>query len=82
VIRTVIPLVISAIGAAMALGVRSALDNGRTDPLANAVRGAAAVLLLAGGTAAWVKYRDRARQKIRSFMAEGREQTQQQRSAR
>ncbi len=82
VIRTLIPLVISAIGAAMALGVRSAIDNGTSDPLANAIRGCVAVGLLTVLTAAWVKYRDRARRKIKAFMAEGRAQTQQQRSAR
>jgi hypothetical protein len=82
VIRTIIPLVISAAGAVMALGVRSALDNGTGDPLANAVRGCVAIVLLTVLTAVWVKYRDRARRKIRAFMAEGRDYTQQQRSAR
>jgi hypothetical protein len=79
VLRTLIPLIISAIGAAMALGVESALENGLTDPLANAIRGAVAVVLLAVATAAWVRYRDRARAKMRAFMAEGRDYTQQQR---
>ncbi len=82
VIRTVIPLVISAIGAAMVLGVRSAIDDGGADPLSNAIRGCVAVVLLTIATAVWVKYRDRARRKIRAFMAEGRTHTQQQRSAR
>jgi hypothetical protein len=82
VIRTVIPLVISAVGAAMALGVRSAIDNGTADPLTNAIRGAVAAVLLTLGTAVWVKYRDRARNKIRAFMAEGRNYTKEQRSAR
>jgi hypothetical protein len=82
VIRTIIPLVISAAGAVMALGVRSALDNGTSDPLANAVRGCVAIVLLTIVAAVWVKYRDRARRKIRAFMAEGRDYTQQQRSAR
>ena len=39
-------------------------------------------ILLTVVTAVWVKYRDRARRKIRAFMAEGRDYTQQQRSAR
>lgn len=78
VIKTLIPLIVSAVGAAMALGVESALQDGG-DPLPNAVRGAVAIVLLAVGTAAWVRYRDRARRKIRAFMAEGRDYTQQQR---
>ncbi len=82
VIRTLIPLVISAVGAAMALGVRSALDSGTTDPIGNAIRGCVAVVLLTLFAGVWVKYRDRARRKIRAFMTAGREQTQQQRSAR
>jgi hypothetical protein len=82
VLRTVIPLVVSAIGAVMALGVRSAVEADTTAALSNALRGCVAVVLLTAATAAWVKYRDRARRRIRAFMAEGRDYTQQQRSNR
>lgn len=80
VLRTLIPLIVSAVGAAMALGVRSALVAGTTDPIANAVRGAVAAVLVAAAVATWVRFRDRLRARFRAFMAEGREATQQQRA--
>lgn len=79
VVRTLIPLLVSAVGAAMALGVRAGIDDTAADPLANAVRGAVAVGLLAAFVTVWVRYRDRVRARIRAFMAEGRDYTQQQR---
>ena len=80
VLRTLIPLIVSAVGAAMALGVRSAIADGRTDPVGNAARGAVAAVLVAATVATWVRYRDRLRARFRSFMAEGRDYTQQQRA--
>jgi hypothetical protein len=78
VLRTLVPLIVSAIGAAMALGVQHALDNGTTDPRANALRGAIAVVLVAAATALWVRHRDRLRLVLRAAMDDGRAYTQQQ----
>jgi hypothetical protein len=80
-VRTVIPLLVAAFGAAMALGVAGLLERGDDGALAAAGRGALAVVLLCGAVGAWVKHRDRVRRKFRSMMAESREyQRQQQRT--
>lgn len=78
VLRTLVPLIVSAIGAAMALGVQHALVNGTTDPVANALRGAVAVILVAAATALWVRHRDRLRYVLRAAMDDGRAYTRQQ----
>ncbi len=78
VLRTLVPLIVSAVGAAMALTVQHALDGGTSDPRANALRGAGAVALLCAGTAVWVRHRDRLRLVLRAAMADGRAYTQQQ----
>lgn len=82
VLRTVIPLVVSAAGAAMALGTRGVIERGDASPVATAARGALAIVLLTAGVAAWVRSRDRLRRKIRAFMSEGREHTRQQQQQR
>ena len=78
VLRTVIPLVVSAAGAAMALGTRGAIERGDASPVATAGRGALAVVLITGAVAAWVKSRDRWRRKFRALMSESRDYTRQQ----
>lgn len=81
VLRTLIPLIVSATGAAPALFVRDAIERDGTDAaIPAAIRFAVFSLLIAGAVAAWVKYRDRMRRKFRAFMAEGQAYTKQQRS--
>lgn len=71
VIRAGFPLVVSTVGAATVLFVRSATGAG--DVLwAAACRGAVGALLLAFLAAQWVRLRDRSRASATTFMAEGR----------
>jgi hypothetical protein len=81
VLRTLIPLVVSIVGMLSILVVRSAFEQGDS-VVAASVRASIGVLLLVGATGLWVRHRDRMRQKFRSFMAEGRDYSQQQRSTR
>jgi hypothetical protein len=82
-LRMLIPLAISAVGALNVLIVRAAVRrNGPDDAIPTALRTALAGVLVVLAVATWVRYRDRMRAKFRSFMAEGRDYTQQQRSSR
>ena len=82
VLKTLIPLVVSVVGAVTVLLVRSAVEKDGSDAaIGAAVRAAVMALLVVGGVAAWVRYRDRLRRSFREFMNEGRTYTQQQRSA-
>lgn len=81
ILRTLIPLIVSATGAVPTLFVRKAIElDGTGVAVATAVRYGVFALLVAGGTAAWVRFRDRLRIKFRAFMAEGQAYTKQQRS--
>ncbi len=83
VLRTLVPLIISALGALSVLVVRNGIDTyGKDAALTAAIRSAVAGVLLSAAVAAWVRHRDAMRRKWRSFMAEGRNYTQQQRSTR
>jgi len=83
VLRTLVPLIISALGALSVLVVRNGIDTyGNDAALTAAIRSAVAGVLLSAAVAAWVRHRDAMRRKWRSFMAEGRNYTQQQRSTR
>ncbi|MFM2070039.1 MAG: hypothetical protein RLZZ623_302 [Actinomycetota bacterium] len=82
VLRTIIPLAVSCIGAVSVLFVRQALESGITTPIAAAIRAGMFVVLMIAGVATWVRFRDRIRRSIKSFMSDGRAQTQQQRSSR
>jgi hypothetical protein len=72
--RLLLPLVISGLGAAPALLIRSATTASGASPIAAAVRAAGGALLVAGATALWVHRRDRWRRTLNAFMAEGRAQ--------
>jgi len=82
VLKTLIPLIISVVGAASVIIVRNTVErDGSSSAVGAAVRGSVAALLVAAGVALWVRYRDRMRLKFRSFLDEGRTYTQQQRSS-
>ena len=81
-VRTIVPLVVSMVGAVSVLFVRAAVQNGTSSGVAAAVRAAVLVVLVVVAVVTWVRFRDRIRRSIRSFMSEGRAQTQQQRSSR
>lgn len=81
ILRTLIPLVVSATGALPVLLVREAIDlDGPDAAIAAAARYGVFALLVAGGTAVWVRFRDRLRRRFRTFLAEGQAYTKQQRS--
>jgi hypothetical protein len=80
-LRVLIPLVVSAIATLNVLLVRSAALRGDST-IGAAIRGAIASTLLTAAVAYWVLKRDDIRRSIKSFMAQGRESTTQQRSAR
>ncbi|MEI6496282.1 MAG: DUF6297 family protein [Actinomycetota bacterium] len=83
VLRTLVPLIVSIIGALSILIVRSALRvQGPSAVVPAAIRSAVACTLVVAGVAAWVRHRDAMRAKFRAFMNEGRTVTQQQRSSR
>ncbi len=81
VLRTVIPLVVSAFGAAWAIGVRVGIDDGAGAALGNAVRAAVGTTLLTAAVVAWVRFRDRMRRWYRSMMADSRDYQQQRRGS-
>jgi hypothetical protein len=81
-LRMLIPLVISGIGALSVLLVRAALRG--PDPsavLGTAIRTTVGVVLLCAAVVIWVRKRDAFRRWWRGFVAEGRAQTNQQRSS-
>ena len=78
-LRTLLPILVSGLGAATVLLVRHAYEQGASTTAA-AVRGAVGAVLLTGATLLWVRKRDQWRAAFRSFMAEGRSYTTQQRS--
>jgi hypothetical protein len=81
-LRMLIPLVISGIGALSVLLVRAALRG--PDPsavLGTAIRTTGGVVLLCTAVVMWVRKRDAFRRWWRGFVAEGRAQTNQQRSS-
>ncbi len=81
VLRTLVPLFVSIAGMSSILLVRAAFeDDGSV--VATSVRAGIGVMLLVAATALFVRHRDRMRRKFRSFMAEGRAYSQQQRSTR
>jgi hypothetical protein len=81
VLRTIIPLAVASIGAVSLLVVREAALEGSNTAVAASVRSAVLVTLVVAAVTTWVKYRDRIRRSIRSFMSAGRAHTQQQRSS-
>jgi hypothetical protein len=81
-LRMLIPLVVSGIGALSVLLVRAALRG--PDPsavLGTAIRTAVGVVLLCAAVVMWVRKRDAFRRWWRGFVAEGRAQSNQQRSS-
>lgn len=83
VLRTLVPLAVSAVGALSVVIVRQAvIHDGPDAAVPTAVRAMTAGLLVVAGVATWVRMRDRMRRSIRAFMSEGRAHTQQQRSSR
>ena len=81
-LRMLIPLVVSGIGALSVLLVRAALRA--PDPsavLGTAIRTAVGVVLLCAAVVMWVRKRDAFRRWWRGFVAEGRTQSNQQRSS-
>jgi hypothetical protein len=79
-VRTLLPIIVSGLGAATVLIVRSAHDHGDAT-VGAALRGAIGAVLLVGVVLLWVRKRDAWRAAFRSFMAEGRSYTSQQRSS-
>ncbi len=79
-IRLLWPLLISTIGTSTVLIPRAALTLGDS-VIAASIRGGIGSLLVITATCYWVKVRDRLREKIRSFMDEGRAQTASQKAA-
>ena len=82
VLGTLIPLVVPVLSALAAIAVRAAIVDGAATAVAVAARFAVGMFLLVAGVAAWVRFRDRIRARIRAFMSEGRTYTQEQRSQR
>jgi len=83
IVRTLIPLLVSGLGALSAVVAREALaapGAGVDDVLASGARMAVGAVLLSAGTAVWVRRRDRMRRAVRRFMEEGRAVTRQQRA--
>jgi hypothetical protein len=79
-LRTLLPIVVSGLGAATVLLVRHAAEHG-TSTTGAAVRGAVGAVLVVAGTLFWVRKRDEWRAAFRSFMADGRAYTTQQRTS-
>lgn len=78
-LRTLLPIVVSGLGAATVLLVRHAYQQGDST-VGAAMRGTVGALLLTGAVLLWVRKRDQWRATFRSFVAEGRSYTAQQRS--
>ena len=86
-LRTLVPLVVSGLGALSVLFVVDAVDPQFGTPTAGeavgaALRGAVMLMLLIAAIGVWVRHRDRLRRAVRNFMDQGRVHTQQQRSNR
>ncbi|MCU1359379.1 MAG: hypothetical protein JWN99_668 [Ilumatobacteraceae bacterium] len=81
VLRTLVPLLVSAAGMLSVLIVRGSVSRGDA-AVPSAVRAAIGVSLLVAGTAVWVRHRDQMHKKFRSFMDEGKAYGTQQRSTR
>lgn len=81
IVRMLLPLVVSTIGGAAVLGVRSAYRNGSSE-ISTAIRLAIAQLLLCALVGWWVRRRDAWKVKFNAFIAEGKQASAQQRSAR
>jgi hypothetical protein len=79
-LRTLLPIIVSGLGALTVLIVRQAHENGDA-PIGAAVRGAVGAVLLIAAVLFWVRKRDAWRAAFRKFMAEGRAYTTQQRSS-
>jgi|CXWL01.1.fsa_nt_gi hypothetical protein len=80
VLRTLVPLAASCVGAVSVIFVRESIDTGSATAVAAATRAAVLVVLVIAAIATWVRFRDRIRRSVRAFMSEGRAHTQQQRS--
>jgi hypothetical protein len=82
VLRTLIPLLVSAFGAAWALGVRVGVDAGDgSAALGAGVRAAVATTLLVAAVVTWVRSRDRLRAWFRTMMSDSRDYQQQRRGS-
>ena len=81
VLRTLLPMVVSFLGASSVLIVRASYRLGQSTTAA-ATRAAIGALLVTGLTAVWVRKRDGIRRSLKSFMSEGRSYTAQQRTSR
>ncbi len=86
-LRTLVPLAVSSLGALSVLFVVDAVDPQFGTPTAGeavgaALRGAVMLMLLIAAIGVWVRHRDRLRRAVRNFMDQGRVHTQQQRSNR
>lgn len=81
IVRGLIPLVVSVIGAVGVVLVRSAHEQGNSE-IGAAVRIGVFQLLLSAFVGVWVRRRDEWKRKFKNMMAEGREQTAQQRASR
>lgn len=79
IVRGLIPLIVSVIGAIGVVLVRSAHEHG-TSEIGAAVRIGVFQLMLIAFVGMWVRRRDEWKRKFKNMMAEGREQTAQQRS--
>jgi FtsH-binding integral membrane protein len=78
-LRTLLPIVVSGLGAASVILVRYTYNQGDST-VGAAIRGAIGAVLLAAAIAFWMRKRDRWRATFRTFMADGRAYTSQQRS--
>jgi hypothetical protein len=72
--RTAWPVVVCCLGTLPVLGARSA-DSRGLSPLAGAVQGAMAVVLLVGLTAAWVRFREPAKVWWRAMLKESQDES-------
>ena len=81
IVRMLLPLVVSTLGGAAVLGVRSAHRTGSSE-IGTALRLAIAQLLLCALVGWWVRRRDVWKVKFNAFIAEGKQASAQQRSAR